>query len=160
MLPPRNATYCETATSTRRPSHSTIRVSGSNVTSVRNGSPSTRPSMSTDACRDTGKSGFVIVAGSENEGIATSTRSWVGATGRFPGTAGCGISPGTELTDATGVTERSWTAPSPVHAATGIAMRSARSEPVAPRRAVRDPSPYPIAHSLVVVTRTTMAGRR
>src|SRR5919109_2294825 len=91
MLPPRNATYWETATSTHIPAHSTIRVSGSSVTSVRNGSPSTCPSIRTDAWSDTGNSGFVIVVGSEKVGIARSTRAWSGPTSSSDGTGGCGI---------------------------------------------------------------------
>ena len=61
--------YCETATSTCWPSHSMILVSGSSVTSVRNGWSSTRPRSRTDACCETGKSGLVMFVGSENVGI-------------------------------------------------------------------------------------------
>src|SRR4029453_11712948 len=68
-----------------------IRVSGRSVTSGRNGFPPTWPSIRIDSCSETGKSGLVMVVGSENVGIVRSTRSLSGAPGTLAGTAGCGI---------------------------------------------------------------------
>src|SRR4249919_66303 len=50
-----------------------------------------RPSIRTESCSETGKSGLVTFVGSENVGIARSTRSLSGATGILAGTVGCGI---------------------------------------------------------------------
>src|SRR5687767_3634185 len=68
-----------------------ILVSGSSVTSVRNGLPSTRPTMRTDSCFETGNRGFVMLVGSENVGVARSTRLPCGAVGRSSRTTGWGI---------------------------------------------------------------------
>src|SRR5215203_4662918 len=54
MRPSRYAVYWETSVSTCWPCHSMILVSGSSVTSVRNGLPSTWPSIRTDSCFATG----------------------------------------------------------------------------------------------------------
>jgi hypothetical protein len=83
--------YWETSVSIRWPSHCTILVSGRSVTSVRNGLPSTWPRNRTDACFDTGKSGFVTSVGCEKVGTRRSTRWLAGATAMC-GTTGCGIS--------------------------------------------------------------------
>jgi len=66
------------------------RVSGSSVTSVRNGCPSTWPSISTDSWLEIGNSGLVTFAGSERVGIARSTRRLSAATCRSV-TSGCSI---------------------------------------------------------------------
>src|SRR5215212_823585 len=68
-----------------------ILVSGSNVTSVRNGFPSTWPTISNDSCLETGNSGLVMLVGSEKVGIVISTRLLSGATGISPGMTGWGI---------------------------------------------------------------------
>src|SRR5215218_5419848 len=68
-----------------------ILVSGSNVTSVLNGLPSTWPTISTESCLDTGNSGLVTLVGSEKVGILRSTRSLLGATGISPEMGGWGI---------------------------------------------------------------------
>src|SRR5215208_4042494 len=91
MRPSRYAVYWETSVSIRWPCHSTILVSGSNVTSVLNGLPSTWPTISTESCLDTGNSGLVMLVGSEKVGILRSTRSFWGATGISAGTGGWGI---------------------------------------------------------------------
>src|SRR5918911_3515234 len=83
--------YWETSVSIRWPCHSTILVSGSNVTSVRNGLPSTCPTISTESCFETGNSGLVTLVGSEKVGILRSTRLLSGATGISAGTGGWGI---------------------------------------------------------------------
>src|SRR5215217_1168704 len=79
MRPSRYAVYCETSVSTRWSCHSMILVSGSSVTSVRNALPSTRPSIRTDSCFEAGNSGLVTLVGSENDGLARSTRLPSGA---------------------------------------------------------------------------------
>src|SRR5829696_9219920 len=91
MRPSRYAVYWETSVSIRWPCHSMILVSGSNVTSVRNGLPSTWPTISTESCLDTGNSGLVTWVGSEKVGILRSTRSLWGATGISPVMGGWGI---------------------------------------------------------------------
>src|SRR5215210_9447494 len=91
MRPSRYAVYWETSVSTRCPCHSMILVSGSNVTSVLNGLPSTWPTISTDSCFETGNSGLVTSVGSEKVGTLRSTRLSSGATGMSPGTTGWGI---------------------------------------------------------------------
>src|SRR5215217_7952085 len=91
MRPSRYAVYWETSVSIRWPCHSTILVSGSNVTSVLNGLPSTCPTISTESCLDTGNSGLVTLVGSEKVGILRSTRLLLGATGISAGTGGWGI---------------------------------------------------------------------
>src|SRR5215218_2425431 len=91
MRPSGYAVYWETSVSTRWPCHSMILVSGSNVTSVRNGLPSTWPTIRTDLCLETGNSGLVTLVGSEKVGITRSTRSLSGATGISPGMTGWGI---------------------------------------------------------------------
>src|SRR5215208_4399175 len=68
-----------------------ILVSGSNVTSVLNGLPSTWPTISTESCLGTGNSGLVTLVESEKVGILRSTRLLSGATGISPGTGGWGI---------------------------------------------------------------------
>src|SRR3990172_12467904 len=68
-----------------------IRGSGRTVTSVRNGFPSTLPTRSTDAWLETGKSGFVMVVGSEKTGPAGSPRADCGAIARPSGGTGCSI---------------------------------------------------------------------
>jgi hypothetical protein len=83
--------YWDTSVSTRWPSHSMIWVSGRSVTSVRNGFPSTWPSIRSESCDETGNSGLVMFVGSENVGISRSTRSLSGATGIWAGTICCGI---------------------------------------------------------------------
>src|SRR5215208_4294525 len=91
MRPSRYAVYWATSVSIRWPCHSMILVSGSNVTSVLNGLPSTWPTISTESCLDTGNSGLVTWVGSEKVGILRSTRSLWGATGISAGTGGWGI---------------------------------------------------------------------
>src|SRR5215208_6439486 len=68
-----------------------ILVSGSNVTSVLNGLPSTWPTISTESCLDTGNSGLVTLVGFEKVGMLRSTRLLLGATGISAGTGGWGI---------------------------------------------------------------------
>jgi hypothetical protein len=119
--------------------------------------------MSTEACRDTGNSGFVIVVGSENEGIATSTRSSADATGRSPGTGGCGISAGAAVEDATvPVSEGSSSDAVPVQALASttntMAIKTARLD--LPGWTFRDPPLFRIVCSSVVVTVTTMTEGR
>src|SRR5829696_6401291 len=91
MRPSRYAVYWETSVSIRWPCHSMILVSGSNVTSVLNGLPSTWPTISTESCLDTGNSGLVTLVGSEKVGMLRSTRLLLGATGISTGTGGWGI---------------------------------------------------------------------
>src|SRR5918994_6224445 len=83
--------YWETSVSIRFPCHSMILVSGSNVTSVLNGLPSTWPTIRTESCLDTGNSGLVTLVGSEKFGILRSTRLLSGATGICSETGGWGI---------------------------------------------------------------------
>src|SRR5215204_3146214 len=68
-----------------------ILLSGSNVTSVLRGLPSTWPTISTDPCLETENSGLVTLVGSEKFGTLRSTRSLWGATGISPGMTGWGI---------------------------------------------------------------------
>src|SRR5215217_5237080 len=91
MRPSRYAVYWDTSVSICWPCHSMILVSGSNVTSVLNGLPSTWPTISTESCLETGNSGLVTLVESEKVGILRSTRSLWGATGISAGTGGWGI---------------------------------------------------------------------
>src|SRR5829696_8011988 len=91
MRPSRYAVYWETSVSIRWPCHSMILLSGSNVTSVLNGLPSTWPTIGTDPCLETENSGLVTWVGSEKVGILRSTRLLSGATGISAGTGGWGI---------------------------------------------------------------------
>ena len=74
--------YWETSTVICSPFHVTVLVPGRSVVSVRNGLPSTWPSRSADRRRLIGKSGFVILVESENEGRVRSTRLLAGAQPR------------------------------------------------------------------------------
>src|SRR4029450_13055832 len=84
MRPPRRAVNCEAPASTRWPSQVKVRVVGSRVASTRSGRLPSWPSWSTWASSPTGNRALVMRVGSENRGLARSTRALSGAIGRQP----------------------------------------------------------------------------